>query len=261
MRAIWMTLITLRWPYRWALGSTLALGAIAITLSVWAPFTLTRVTLDGRPLSLRESSDLGLRVGRSALTQELGLAAQLIGHRAGVGAVSVKMNLPNTIDIVTNEFAPRLMVYDLSRRRVMALDEQARLIEYPHDLEIGGPLLIGLGGLRMFECPADNRINLVAGQLHSLREMAPAAYEAISEIDFSNSAHLTVSFTRFPFLARVTATQFGEALEEIFLVASGADAPLTDATIIDATCPNLLALTPNTADPATRAHDDGKGPL
>jgi len=215
-------LFGIRQRYWWVFIGTLALVAAAAA-AVYSPvFAVRRAIVRGpHAATLGRVLQRHINLGENLILLSKKELMREALFQDSIGRVTLSYSLPGDIKAVVNQFEPAAFVME---RRLYGIDLLSRIIPYDTAWkQIDLPVLTGLEVRRLFEPPRDHRVAPVLIGLDSILMIAPELYGQIAEIDFSDSAFVSIYLTTRSSRFRAVGADFTTQLLKLYAVVNGGD--------------------------------------
>jgi hypothetical protein len=204
---------------------------------------LEAVTLNGTPVS-NPWSEFGFKPGVDIVRQPLErLSDSLIGVDT-IFRVTAVRHWPHSVSVSVNEFETVAWLVDSLSGKFSGVDPlglvlPAKRSSANQDL----PVLTGIATRGMYRLASDPRVSIVLPKMMRTRSANPTVFPFLSEIDFSHSDYLTLSFTGLPYRVRVSADLFEEHFSSFVRFTNGFEANLATSILLDMRYPNMVVST------------------
>jgi len=176
---------------------------------------LENVVINGKSIE-DWSQRLGLKEDQALVKCPVDSVAQVMLAKEKIFKVDVAYNLPNELEIVTNNFKPVCFVIGQESGKMFGLDEDGRLIGLENaEIDWEQPIFTGVHTGDLFTYCDDYRVPVAIKQLEMIREKHIDVFRLIDEIDYSNSGYLVATLSGLDVKLWVRADMLMEDLDRM----------------------------------------------
>lgn len=201
---------------------------------------LQQVTLNDTPLENWQSK-LVLDANRSVLRQPADSLAQLMMKASDVFKVDISYELPDRIEIRTNNFEPVCFVVDAGSGRLLGLTKDARVVSLKNaEYNFEHPVLTSVSAGPLFGFCKDIRVSVIVEHLEMIREDNIVLYRLIDEIDFGFESFVQVTLTGLPYRLKVRAENFRDQMQGFVEFVSRFAPDLNGVGMVDMRFDNMI---------------------
>ena len=215
-------------------------AALLIGVNYTDACRLEQVTINDKPVEGWRTK-LVLKDGRSVLRQPADSLADLMMRASNVFKVDISYELPDRIDIRTNNFEPVCFVVDAASGKMFGLTDEARVVSLENsEFNWEHPVLTSVLAGPLYDFCQDVRVSVIVDHLEWLRDDNIVLYRLIDEIDFGYDTFVQVALTGLPYRLKVRAESFHEQMQEFVEFVSRFDPDLSDVRVIDMRFDNMI---------------------
>ncbi len=159
----------------------------------------------------------------------------------GIYKVDLKVDLPNNIEIISNDFDAVCYMVDKNSGKIYGLDKDARLISLKNqfnDWEL--PIITGVAAGKLYHRINDTKIAILAGKINLLREKHNDLYRILEEIDVSNEKYLKVYPAGLPYYLKIRLEKFNYDLDRFVDFIGKYDLVLDEINQINFCCDDMV---------------------
>ncbi|MBI5265891.1 MAG: hypothetical protein HY851_01545 [candidate division Zixibacteria bacterium] len=217
---------------------------------------LEAVTLNGVAVS-NPWTDLGFKPGLDIVQQPLEELTDSLIAVDTIFKVSALRQWPHEVKISINEFETCAWLVDSLAGDFYGVDPLGRILPAARTAATADlPVLTGITTRGMYRLAADPRLSIVLPRIVKVRAGNPLIFPLLSEIDFSNTDYLTLSFSGMPYRVRVSADLFEEHFNNFVRFTSGFDANLATSILLDMRYPSMIVSTDTLTPDTTQTEEE-----
>ena len=142
------------------------------------------------------SEQFGLKENQALVKCPVDSIARVLLAKEKIFKVDVEYNLPNELEIKTNNFTPVCFVIGQESGKMFGLDRAGRLVGLEHaDIDWEQPIFTGVKTGDLFTYCNDYRVPVAINQLEEIRKKHIDIFRLVDEIDFSNPGYLNATLS------------------------------------------------------------------
>ena len=212
---------------------TIVFGIIGIvTLNFTNLLALEVVKVNAEPLS-DWNSKLGFEKS-AIISQPVDSVVETLLNKKNIYKVDLSYNLPNEIEIRTNNYEPVCFGLDRLSGSMYGVTAEGRIVSLTNcTYSWDNPILTSISVPKIYGFATDFRVKNIVQELMRLQKQNIDLYKLINEIDFGNSYFLKVSIDGLAYRLKLRSDNFINDMNKFISFVTKYNPDLTQVKLVD----------------------------